>query len=118
MAVITETPVWVDDIYEIQRADPVLGGTHNISNLQGESLANRTAYLKKEQDSIKTDLYTDRKFAHLDEDGRIPYSELPESAMEYKGLIDPVLTPNTSCLWKIIFGRLAPGRAVPIRRFT
>ena len=94
MAVITETPVWVDDIYEIQRADPVLGGTHNISNLQGESLANRTAYLKKEQDSIKTDLYTDRKFAHLDEDGRIPYSELPESAMEYKGLIDPVLTPN------------------------
>lgn len=52
MAVITDNPVWVAGITQIDPNDPVQGGKGGVDNVPHEQLANRTAYLKKEVESI------------------------------------------------------------------
>ncbi len=53
MASLPETAEWVDDIYQLETNDPVLGGPPNlatgegIDNVQAQQLAWRTAYLKQ-----------------------------------------------------------------------
>ncbi|MFS7164565.1 hypothetical protein [Serratia proteamaculans] len=46
MTNITESPQWVDAIYQIARADEVKGGRGGIANMQAQQLAARTLYLK------------------------------------------------------------------------
>lgn len=48
MANLKETAEWVNEIYQIEKTDPVVGGEGGISNRQAEQLANRTTYLKQE----------------------------------------------------------------------
>ncbi|MGL5632241.1 MAG: phage tail protein, partial [Azovibrio sp.] len=50
MANLTETPAWVNGIYQLETSDPVLGGPEGIDNLQAKQLANRTGFLKKQID--------------------------------------------------------------------
>ncbi|AJC66499.1 phage tail protein [Dickeya oryzae] len=50
MAELTEKTEWVDGIYQIETSDPVMGGPGGISNRQANQLANRTAYLKQQQE--------------------------------------------------------------------
>lgn len=50
MGTIVETPVWVDEIYQLETTDVVVGGdpsTGGTANVQAQQLAKRTAYLKK-----------------------------------------------------------------------
>jgi|GEM_PF-5440005 len=51
MANLSEDPVWVDGIYQLETTDVVLGGPDGIDNVQAKALANRTAYLKQEVDA-------------------------------------------------------------------
>ncbi len=53
MANLNEEPVWEAGIYQFETTDPVEGGPEGIDNKPTRQLANRTAYLKKEQDKLK-----------------------------------------------------------------
>lgn len=53
MGVIKETANWESSIYQIEPTDPVIGGENGPANTQARQLANRTAYLKT-QDDAKT----------------------------------------------------------------
>ena len=44
---LTESPTWVDLIYQIKTTDLVIGGPDGISNRQARELGNRTAWLKE-----------------------------------------------------------------------
>lgn len=43
-------PTWVEDIYQIEMTDPVVGGSEGVANKQAKQLAERTQYLKKNAD--------------------------------------------------------------------
>lgn len=53
MANLNEEPVWEEGIYQFETTDPVEGGPEGIDNKPTRQLANRTAYLKEEQDKLK-----------------------------------------------------------------
>lgn len=53
MADLQENPVWEEGIYQFEETDVVQGGPQGIDNVPTRQLANRTAYLKQEQDSLK-----------------------------------------------------------------
>ncbi|MGL4828882.1 MAG: hypothetical protein ACRCXG_06235 [Vibrio sp.] len=53
MANLNEEPVWEAGIYQFETTDPVEGGPEGIDNKPTRQLANRTAYLKQEQDKLK-----------------------------------------------------------------
>lgn len=46
MGSISEKSSWPEEIYRIQKTDPILGGEDGIINIQPEQVANRTRYLK------------------------------------------------------------------------
>ncbi len=46
MGELTESSQWIEDIYRIQKTDPVLGGQDGIINVQPEQIASRTLYLR------------------------------------------------------------------------
>lgn len=46
MGAIRETGAWPEEIYRIQKTDPVLGGEDGIINIQPTQIANRTLWLK------------------------------------------------------------------------
>jgi phage-related tail fiber protein len=52
MTNLTEKEQWEDGIYQIEKADPVVGGPDGLSNRQGQQLANRTRYLKGLVDAL------------------------------------------------------------------
>ncbi|HBZ0442205.1 TPA: hypothetical protein MJB25_08150, partial [Klebsiella pneumoniae] len=59
MSNLQESPVWVDEIYQLTDETPVLGKQNNVpgggpSNLQAEQLANRTAFLKQGLDIVQS----------------------------------------------------------------
>ena len=54
MANLTETPAWEAGIYQLETADPVLGGPDGIDNLQAKQLANRTVFLKGLVDALSS----------------------------------------------------------------
>ncbi|TNG92988.1 tail fiber protein [Pasteurellaceae bacterium USgator11] len=54
MANVKETATWVGGVYQIEPNDSVIGGENGIANRQAKELANRTLYLKTEQDKLKT----------------------------------------------------------------
>lgn len=56
MANLQETPQWESGVYQIEETDPVQGGPNGIDNLPHKQLANRTAYLKQQQDAIQSEL--------------------------------------------------------------
>lgn len=65
MSSLNESPVWVEDIYQLTEDTFVLGKEENVpgdgpSNTQAQQLANRTAYLKGVVDGIQA--------------GELPYS--------------------------------------------
>lgn len=49
MANLKEQAQWEDGIYQLELTDPVVGGPDGISNLQAKQLANRTQFLKEQQ---------------------------------------------------------------------
>ncbi len=67
MANLPEVAQWEPGIYQIEETDPVQGGPNGIDNLPNKQLANRTAYLKQQQDALKTEIETARGgFGSLD----------------------------------------------------
>jgi hypothetical protein len=54
MANLTETANWETGIYQIETTDLVLGGPAGVANLQPKQLANRTAWLKQQVESLGT----------------------------------------------------------------
>lgn len=56
MANLQETPQWEAGVYQIEETDPVQGGPDGVDNLPHKQLANRTAYLKQQQDAIKSEI--------------------------------------------------------------
>lgn len=54
MTNLAETSVFEAGIYQLETADPVLGGPGGIANRQAQLLANRTKYLKDKTDAIQT----------------------------------------------------------------
>lgn len=51
MANLVEAPQWEGGIYQLETSDPVEGGPDGIDNVQARQLANRTAYLKAQQEA-------------------------------------------------------------------
>lgn len=47
MGILQERDAWVTPVYEIERADPLMGGEHGINNLQARQLGCRTRWLKE-----------------------------------------------------------------------
>ena len=82
MANLTEESKWEEGIYQLEKTDRIVGGVDGISNKQAKQLANRTTYLKE---NTFDKIGKANGIASLDKDGRIPYSQLPESAVEFKG---------------------------------
>ena len=56
MANIAETAQWESAIHLIEAGEPASAGVGAPINIAPSQLANRTAYLKKEQDTIKAQL--------------------------------------------------------------
>ncbi|KAE9526061.1 tail fiber protein [Testudinibacter aquarius] len=54
MTKLVENPKWEEEIYQLEKTDPVVAGLDGIANRQAQQLANRTNYLKTEQDKLKT----------------------------------------------------------------
>ena len=50
MANVAESPFWESGIYQLETADPVMGGENGIDNIQAKQLANRTTWLKQQLD--------------------------------------------------------------------
>ena len=48
MANLKETPEWIAGIYQLETADPVLGGADGIANRQARELGSRTQWLKEQ----------------------------------------------------------------------
>lgn len=56
MGIIQEnkiTPEWVEDLYQIEMADPVVGGADGVANKQAKQLAQRTQFLRRETERLK-----------------------------------------------------------------
>lgn len=54
MATIQEnkvTPEWVDDLYQIEMTDPVMGGADGVANRQAKQLGARTQWLRKKYEN-------------------------------------------------------------------
>lgn len=102
MANLNETPVYEPSVFKLEENTPVLGGdialdsegnpTAGHSNVQGQQLANRTAFLKQRLDEIDETLAEVDPFGQyilreeigipngvcdLDESGTIPIKRLP-----------------------------------------
>ncbi len=60
MANLQETVQWEAGVYQLEETDPVQGGANGVDNLPHKHLANRTAYLKQEQGSLKSEVTTAR----------------------------------------------------------
>lgn len=60
MGVIKETANWESSIYQIEPTDPVLAGENGPANTQARQLANRTAYLKTQDDAKTAEISTAR----------------------------------------------------------
>lgn len=77
MSGLPEQAKWTEDIYRIQKTDPVLGGQDGIINIQPEQLANRTLYLKK-----TLELEHNEDGTHKVDDSQVAdYADLPESML-------------------------------------
>lgn len=55
MANLTLTRQWVENIYQLETSDPVMGGPDGIDNRQAKELGARTNYLKDQVDEINQD---------------------------------------------------------------
>ena len=55
MANLTLTRQWVENIYQLETSDPVMGGPDGIDNRQAKELGARTNYLKDQVDGINQD---------------------------------------------------------------
>ena len=55
MANLTLTRQWVENIYQLETSDPVMGGPDGIDNRQAKELGARTNYLKDQVDEINRD---------------------------------------------------------------
>jgi hypothetical protein len=51
MADLVEATRWEDGIYQFETSDPVMGGPDGVDNRQAKQLANRTRYLKAQQEA-------------------------------------------------------------------
>ena len=60
MANVTEAATWDAGVYQIEETDPVQGGPNGVDNAPHKNLANRTTYLKQEQDAVKSEISTAR----------------------------------------------------------
>lgn len=52
MGNLKEQAVWEGNVYQLELTDPVVGGEDGISNRQAKQLANRTAWLKEQQEKM------------------------------------------------------------------
>ena len=55
MANLALTRQWVENIYQLETSDPVMGGPDGIDNRQAKELGARTNYLKDQVDTINRD---------------------------------------------------------------
>ena len=55
MANLTLTRQWVENIYQLETSDPVMGGPDGVDNRQAKELGARTNYLKDQVDGINRD---------------------------------------------------------------
>ena len=55
MANLTLTRQWVENIYQLETSDPVMGGPDGIDNRQAKELGARTNWLKDQVDTINQD---------------------------------------------------------------
>ncbi|AMU13845.1 hypothetical protein A3203_12415 [Burkholderia cenocepacia] len=56
MGKLAESSQWVEDLYQIEIADPVEGGPDGVSNTQAKQLGSRTRYLKAQVEQSQTGL--------------------------------------------------------------
>lgn len=54
MSLLPESNTWITGIYQLEETDPVQGGPNGKSNQQAKELANRTAYLKAQIETLGT----------------------------------------------------------------
>ncbi|WP_455933748.1 phosphodiester glycosidase family protein [Neisseria sp.] len=102
MATIQEnkvTPEWVDDLYQIEMTDPVMGGADGVANRQAKQLGARTQWLKKKYENQEDEFNEYKKSVesatelkagvtkltsdiarHKDDDG---YAVTPQAVVDY-----------------------------------
>lgn len=128
-------PVWVEDIYQIEMTDPVVGGSEGIANKQAKQLAERTQYLRKAANDLskKINSQTDdlkRKIQQFDNaaglrqaqtgnsqiimlapnsssfDGGLFYADFADKTSQDNGVT--VLVSADNVRWKRIYDTLRP----------
>lgn len=91
MANLQEENKWEEGIRQIEIHDPIKAGADGIANMQAKQLANRTKFLREETERLEKEKVAvnligfPNGVASLGENGRVPASQLPETALEYKG---------------------------------
>lgn len=66
MANLAETASWEAGVYQIEETDPIQAGPNGVDNLPHKHLANRTSYLKQQQDALAAEITTARStYANL-----------------------------------------------------
>lgn len=56
MGNLAEIVNWENGVYQIEEVDPVQGGPNGVDNLPHLQLANRTGFLKQQQDALSTEV--------------------------------------------------------------
>ena len=109
---LPEQSVWINDIYQIERSDPILGGEFGINNVQAKQLASRTQYLLwyflsfhksdgshvlRAQDIASSSKIPEDRFA-FDETTEAIHAEIEEMRERYETIIQALENLSTGSI--------------------
>ncbi|UVS95933.1 hypothetical protein [Burkholderia glumae] len=80
MANLVENSKWEEGVYQLETSDPVVGGPDGIDNLQPRQLANRTRYLKDQQEAHTAAANPHPQYAKNDSPAFTGSPQMPQAA--------------------------------------
>ncbi len=81
MANLVENSKWEDAVYQLETSDPVVGGPDGIDNLQPRQLANRTRYLKDQQEAHAAAANPHPQYAKTDSPAFTGSPQVPQASL-------------------------------------
>lgn len=97
MATIQEnkvTPEWVDDLYQIEMTDPVMGGADGVANRQAKQLGARTQWLKKKYENQEDEFNEYKKSVESATELKAGITKLTSNIVKHKDDGGYAVTPK------------------------
>ena len=97
MATIQEnkvTPEWVDDLYQIEMTDPVMGGADGVANRQAKQLGARTQWLKKKYENQEDEFNKYKKSVESPTELKAGVTKLTSDIVKHKDEGGYAVTPK------------------------